>query len=51
MRIFHEDGRVTVAATPIMSEQGEKTGLWTKDTDPDGVIDIAAWNGFALGTK
>ena len=46
MRIFKECGAVTVAATPIMSEQGEKTGLWTSETDADGVIDIQAWRDF-----
>ena len=46
MRIFKECGGVTVAATPIMSEQGEKTGLWTSNTDADGVIDVQAWHEF-----
>lgn len=48
MKIFREnaDGtaQVTVAAMTYMSEAGEKTGLWGKHTDPDGVIDTAAWN-------
>lgn len=48
MKIFREnpDGtaQVTIAALTYMSEAGEKTGLWGKHTDPDGVIDAAAWN-------
>lgn len=47
MKIFQQniDGtaQVTVAAMTYMSEGGEKTGLWGKSTDPDGVIDIDAW--------
>jgi hypothetical protein len=48
MKIFREnaDGtaQVTIAAMTYMSEAGEKTGLWGRHTDPDGVIDAAAWN-------
>jgi len=48
MKIFKEnaDGtaHVTVAALTYMSEAGEKTGLWGKHTDPDGVLDVHAWN-------
>jgi len=47
MRIFKCGGEVclhTVAAVPHMSEDGKRTGLWQKNTDPDGVIDVCAWN-------
>jgi len=47
MKIFHEAGDhsvASVAAVAYMSEGGEKTGLWKKDTHPDGVIDVKAWN-------
>ena len=47
MRIFKEvkdGGVVSVATVPIMSSNGEKTGEWQEATDPDGVIDVEAWN-------
>jgi hypothetical protein len=49
MKIFkqNEDGSaaVTIAALTYMSDGGERTGQWTKDTDPDGVIlGLDAWN-------
>ena len=47
MKIFKESGEVsvfTVGAIPYMSEGGTLTGQWGEDTNPDGVLDIAAWN-------
>lgn len=44
MRIYKESGHVTVATVPTMSQRGARTGEWRKDTHPDGVIDVAAWN-------
>mmetsp|Transcript_19689 Transcript_19689/g.66186 ORF Transcript_19689/g.66186 Transcript_19689/m.66186 type:complete len:429 (-) Transcript_19689:318-1604(-) len=34
----------TVATVKYMSDRGEKTGDWGRCTDPDGVIDVKAWN-------
>lgn len=50
MKVFREVGDhsiATVAAVSYMSEGGEKTGLWHKETHPDGVIDVRAWNQIA----
>mmetsp|Transcript_23159 Transcript_23159/g.59528 ORF Transcript_23159/g.59528 Transcript_23159/m.59528 type:complete len:447 (-) Transcript_23159:244-1584(-) len=50
MTVFREVGDhsvATVAAVSYMSEGGEKTGLWSKETHPDGVIDVDAWNRIA----
>ena len=47
MHIFKEvkdGGIVSVATVPIMSADGVRTGEWSPSTDPDGVIDVEAWN-------
>jgi cysteine dioxygenase len=50
MTIFKQAGDhsiASVAAVSYMSEGGELTGLWGRNTDPDGVIDVDAWNRVA----
>ena len=55
MKIFQESGEVSVYATvsvasiPYMSEHGSRTGQWGRDTNPDGVLDITAWNEAQAG--
>lgn len=47
MTVFREAGDhsvASVAAVHYTSEGGRRTGRWGKDTDPDGVIDVDAWN-------
>ena len=47
MKIFKESGEVsvfTVGSIPYMSENGSRTGRWGSDTNPDGVLDVRAWN-------
>jgi len=50
MRIFQEgdngesSGLVTVAAVSYTSEGGKRTAEWGPDVDPDGVLDVSAWN-------
>jgi cysteine dioxygenase len=54
MKLFKECGSVcihTVASAPIHSENGKVTGLWGKDYDADGVIDIALWNNQRCGKR
>ena len=40
---------VSVASIPYMSEHGSRTGQWGRDTNPDGVLDITAWNEAQAG--
>ena len=55
MKIFQESGEVSVyaavsvASIPYMSEHGSRTGQWGRDTNPDGVLDITAWNEAQAG--
>jgi len=52
MKIFQESGQVSVyavASVPYLSEHGSRTGLWRKDTHPDGILDIEAWNKLQQG--
>lgn len=55
MKIFQESGEVSVYATvsvasiPYMIEHGSRTGQWGRDTNPDGVLDITAWNEAQAG--
>ena len=47
MKLFQESGQVcvfTVANVSYMSEYGNKTGEWTVETHPDGILDCNAWN-------
>lgn len=50
MRIFQEgesgesSGLVTVAAVSYTSEGGRRMAEWGPDIDPDGVLDVTAWN-------
>mmetsp|Transcript_32898 Transcript_32898/g.48028 ORF Transcript_32898/g.48028 Transcript_32898/m.48028 type:complete len:391 (-) Transcript_32898:272-1444(-) len=52
MKIFKESGEVsvfTVASVPYTSEGGSRTGYWGSNTNPDGVLDISAWNNEQAG--
>jgi hypothetical protein len=47
IKVFKEQGNVcvhTVAHVSLMSEDGSKTGLWNKNTIPDGILDVDLWN-------
>eukprot|EP00397_Hematodinium_sp_SG-2012_P008150 GEMP01008205.1.p1 GENE.GEMP01008205.1~~GEMP01008205.1.p1 ORF type:complete len:390 (+),score=69.44 GEMP01008205.1:79-1248(+) len=47
MKIFKECGSVSMlsmAAPPLMSSDGKKTGNWNEFTHPDGILDVDAWN-------
>jgi cysteine dioxygenase len=49
MKVFRDagaDGSIASVASvgTFMSEMGEVTGRWRADTDPDGLIDVTAWN-------
>ncbi|KAK3234723.1 hypothetical protein CYMTET_55026 [Cymbomonas tetramitiformis] len=47
IKIFKDCGGVcvhTVGHVPYMSEEGCKTGLWSEATDPDGILNVDAWN-------
>eukprot|EP00941_MAST-03F_sp_MAST-3F-sp1_P004151 g4151.t1 len=49
IKIFKDCGTVcvhTVGALSLMSEKGEKTGKWNSSTNPDGVLDVDAWNNY-----
>jgi len=51
IKIFKECGKAwvhTVGATSFLSNDGYKTGLWTRTTNPDGVLDVDAWNADRL---
>lgn len=50
MKIFKPDGQVsvtTVAAVPFTSELGRRVSATNQD--PDGVVDVEAWNSSRLG--
>ena len=52
MKIFKESGEVsvfTVGSIPYMSEHGNRTGRWGSDTNPDGILDVTAWNTAQAG--
>ncbi|KAJ1621898.1 RmlC-like cupin domain-containing protein [Pavlovales sp. CCMP2436] len=47
MSIYREAGDYSIASVgkvTYMSEGGNRTGRWGKDTDPDGIIDVEKWN-------
>eukprot|EP00659_Diplonema_papillatum_P019099 gene19099-29410_t len=48
-KVFAELGDVSILslARPLMtSKNGVKSDLWTTNTNPDGIIDVGAWNSY-----